>query len=169
VKYANRITGGSVHPDTGDIIPFPMRLSGFVTFNGPILLLCLFTPNQTPVFNAFMQFVNQTYNAGLNYGNRNASSNYTTNDLLRGYGGAVTASIGIAYATRRLLAPQLAGLTGSKMILASAFLNYVAAAIPGAVNCSLMRQKELFDGIEVQDDTGKSHGKSQIAGKQAVY
>ena len=55
------------------------------------------------------------------------------------------------------------------MIFASAFLNYVAAAIPGAVNCGLMRQKELYDGIEVQDETGKSHGKSQIAGKQAVY
>jgi hypothetical protein len=104
VKYANRIAGSSVHPDTGEIIPIPMRLSGFVTFNGPILLFCLFG-SQTPTFNAFMQFVNQTYNAGLNYGNRNASSNYTTTDLMRGYGGAVIASVGLAYATRRALAP----------------------------------------------------------------
>ena len=61
------------------------------------------------------------------------------NDLMRGYLGAVAASMSIAYATRRALAPQLSGLKGAKMIFASAFLNYVAAAIPGAVNCGLMR------------------------------
>jgi len=54
-----------------------MRMSGFVVFNTPILLVILFAKNQTPMFNAGMQVVNQTYNAGMNYGNRNASSEYT--------------------------------------------------------------------------------------------
>ena len=52
-----------------------------------------------------MQMVNQTYNAGLNYGNRNTSSEYTTTDLARGYFGAVAASMTIAFATRKALAP----------------------------------------------------------------
>lgn len=58
VKKASRIAGGAVHPDTNEIIPFYQRLSGFVVFNAPILLLVMFTPNQTPAFNATMQWVN---------------------------------------------------------------------------------------------------------------
>lgn len=45
LKKADKIVGGSVHPDTNEIIPFYMRLSGFVTFNTPILLITLFTRN----------------------------------------------------------------------------------------------------------------------------
>lgn len=104
VKKASRIAGGAVHPDTNEIIPFYQRLSGFVVFNAPILLLVMFTPNQTPAFNATMQWVNQTYNAGMNYGNRNASSEYTTTDLARGYSAAVVTSVGIALVSRSLMA-----------------------------------------------------------------
>ncbi len=52
-----------------------------------------------------MQVLNQTYNAGMNYGNRNASSTYTNTDLARGYFGAVIASIGISVLSRKALSP----------------------------------------------------------------
>ena len=58
VKSASRIAGGAVHPDTNQIIPFYQRLSGFVVFNAPIVFAVMFTPNQTPAFNALMQWVN---------------------------------------------------------------------------------------------------------------
>jgi hypothetical protein len=58
VKRADKLVGGAVHPDTNEIIPFYMRLNGFVVFNCPILLVSLFTRNQTPMFNAGMQLVN---------------------------------------------------------------------------------------------------------------
>ena len=45
LKKADKIVGGSIHPDTNEIIPFYMRLSGFVTFNTPILLITLFAKN----------------------------------------------------------------------------------------------------------------------------
>jgi len=77
IKLAYRIVGSSVHPDTQEIIPHVMRLSGFVLFNLPIATAVIFTRNQTPLFAGGMQWVNQTYNAGMNYGNRNASSTYT--------------------------------------------------------------------------------------------
>ena len=118
VKYASKIVGGAVHPETDEIIPFLMRMSGFVSFNIPILAMMLFTPNQTPVFNAVLQLVNQTYNAGLNYGNRNTSITYTASDLGRGYLGAVVASMGIAYGTRTMLAPKIAKLKGGRNLLA---------------------------------------------------
>lgn len=77
LRTADNIVGGAVHPNTNEIIPLHMRLSGFVVFNTPLALIMLFTRNQSPLFNAFMQWVNQTYNACLNYGNRNASSSLT--------------------------------------------------------------------------------------------
>lgn len=83
----------------------------------------------------------------MNYGNRNATSNYTIQDLGRGYIGAVAASVIIALYSRRLMAPTLRRLTGSKHILANSGLNYMAGAIAGATNLILMRSKELQDGI----------------------
>lgn len=86
-----------------------------------------------------MQWVNQTYNAAMNYGNRNASSTLSTNDLMRGYGGAVAVSVSIALFSRIALAKQISALTGPKLIIANAFLNYFAAAFAGAANLIMMR------------------------------
>jgi len=79
-------------------------MSGFVIFNAPILFGTVLAP-QTPFNIMFWQFANQSYNAGNNYGNRNASSPYTTADMLKGYVGAVTSSIGIAVGLNKLFAP----------------------------------------------------------------
>ena len=45
VKRSDKITGGAVHPDTNELIPIYMRLSGFVVFNTPLVLITLFTRN----------------------------------------------------------------------------------------------------------------------------
>ena len=169
IKQANRVAGGAVHPDTNEIIPFYMRLSGFVVFNAPLVFAVMFTPNQTPLFNAAMQWINQTYNAGMNYGNRNASSEYTTTDLARGYSAAVVTSVGIALISRTLMAKQLSSLSGPRLILTNAALNWLAAACAGFANCALMRQKELFEGIKVfNQDKSICYGKSIEAGKTAL-
>jgi hypothetical protein len=75
----------------------------------------------------------------MNYGNRNASSPYTTADLGRGYAGAVGVSVSIALFSRTMLAPQLARLKGSKLVIANAFLSYFAGALAGSANLVLMR------------------------------
>mmetsp|Transcript_38861 Transcript_38861/g.50879 ORF Transcript_38861/g.50879 Transcript_38861/m.50879 type:complete len:88 (+) Transcript_38861:328-591(+) len=85
----------------------------------------------------------------MNYGNRNASSEYTNGDLARGYSAAVVTSCGIALVSRTLMAKTLSSLSGPRLILMNAFLNYLAAAFSGFANCTLMRQKELFEGIKV--------------------
>lgn len=41
---AQRVASAALHPDTGDTIPLPFRMSGFVPFNGPIcgkLICCM--------------------------------------------------------------------------------------------------------------------------------
>lgn len=165
----SNIVGTAVHPDTNKVIPFYMRLSGFVPFNAPLVFAVLFVRNQSPVFNATMQWLNQTYNAAINYGNRNASSNYTVSDLMKGYTGAVAVSVSIALFTRTIFAPQLATLKGPKLIIANAFLNYIAGASAGASNLALMRWKEVKDGIKVQNEKGDvTYGSSKKAGKKAI-
>lgn len=57
-------------------------------------------------------------------------------------------------------------MSGPKLLFTNALLNYFAAAFAGATNCMLMRQKELFEGIDVYNKDGSvSYGKSKEAGK----
>ena len=85
----------------------------------------------------------------MNYGNRNASSPYTTRDLAKGYTGAVAVSVSIALFTRTIFAKQITAIKGPRLIIANAFLSYIAGATAGACNCMLMRQKEWSEGVEV--------------------
>ena len=45
IRKNNFIAGSAVHPDTNEIIPFYMRLSGFVVFNFPLVFAVLFVRN----------------------------------------------------------------------------------------------------------------------------
>jgi hypothetical protein len=71
-KYQT-IVNASIHPDTNKPVPWVMRMCAFVPTNLPIIFGMLMTP-PTPANTIFWQWINQTYNAGMNYGNRNASS-----------------------------------------------------------------------------------------------
>lgn len=73
LRQKKRIVDASIHPDTGMPVPWIMRMCSFVPTNVPIIFGMLLTP-PTPMNTAFWQWLNQTYNAGMNYGNRNASS-----------------------------------------------------------------------------------------------
>jgi len=90
----------------------------------------------------------------MNYGNRNASSSYTLQDLGKGYGAALASSVLIALYTRRIFAPTLKNLTGPSLTFANSFLNYFAGAFAGATNLVMMRYKELSDGIIIQNKDG---------------
>jgi len=78
-------------------------------------------------------------------------------------------SVSIALFSRRIFAPQLSKMSGSKLIVANAFLNYIASAAAGASNLVLMRYKELEQGISIKNEKGdKEYGKSKAAGKKAI-
>lgn len=73
LRKMQTIVNASIHPDTNAPVPWVMRMCAFVPTNLPIIFGMLMTP-PTPVNTIFWQWINQTYNAGMNYGNRNASS-----------------------------------------------------------------------------------------------
>ncbi len=75
-REAQKVVSSIIHPDTGKAVPFYGRMSGFVPMNLPIVFMLLMAKPTT--FNIiFAQWINQTYNSGMNYSNRNATSVYT--------------------------------------------------------------------------------------------
>ena len=76
LKVAKIVTSTAIHPDTGHLLPWLFRFSSFLPVNIPISFGFIFTA-PTPFNTIFWQWINQTYNAALNYENRNASSKYT--------------------------------------------------------------------------------------------
>ena len=158
----------SIHPDTGDLIPWPARISAFVPTNVPIILGMLTSRTMATTF--FWQWVNQTYNACLNIGNRNASSEQTTEQILKAYVVGTCAAVGVACSLRALTPFVTRGReTGAIATLAPFFIGYAAVASSSSINAYMMRASELDNGINVKDDTtGESFGKSKIAAWQGV-
>lgn len=62
---ARRIVDAALHPDTGEVIPHPFRMSGYVPFNGPICV-AMVASTTTPSL-LFWSWVNQSQNALVNY------------------------------------------------------------------------------------------------------
>ena len=79
--------------------------------------------------------MNQSYNAGVNYSNRNASSNNTKTDIIRGYSGAVFTSLSIIYILINKVFVNVAkNMTGAKQVILTTFSNWVAISMANASN-----------------------------------
>lgn len=104
----------------------------------------------------------------MNYGNRNATSNYTNEDIIKSYLVAVSSSIVVALAIRKALSGYTRNLTGAKLIVANSFSSFWACATAGYLNAFFMRRTELEKGIEVKDEEGNIYGKSKVAASRAV-
>jgi len=66
------ILSSCVHPETDKLLPWPMRVSAFLAVSVP--LMAGMTLSAPTMFNSLMwQWINQSYMAGLNYGNKSAS------------------------------------------------------------------------------------------------
>ena len=102
----------------------------------------------------------------MNYGNRNASTPYTTSELAQSYLAASACSMGIAMVSRTMVADKLKNLKGSRFLMLNAMLNFIAASMAGGLNCALMRWKETKAGVDITNKRGDViYGKSREAGK----
>ena len=89
--------------------------------------------------------------------------------MIQGYLAATATSVGVALITRTMFAKSLAKMSGPKLTLANAALNYLAAALAGPANLALIRYKELQEGVDIQSEQGDvTYGKSKEAGRQAI-
>lgn len=152
-----------LHPDTQLPIPALFRISAFGPVNIPICAGMLMTA-PTPFNIVFWQWVNQSYNAGFNYCNRNASSGLTNEKLAFVYAGATTVSVGLGLGLRKLATRAPASIAAA----VTTAIPYCAVCSANVFNFVSMRSAELSEGIPVKDQDGNVLGKSQEAAKVAL-
>ncbi|XP_027857419.1 sideroflexin-5a isoform X1 [Xiphophorus couchianus] len=163
---AQKIKQAIIHPDTGEKILMPFRMSGFVPFGTPVVV-GLLLPNQTTASTIFWQWLNQSHNACVNYSNRNATKPAPFSKFFQGYVGAVTSAVSIAVGLNVLI-QKADRLSPTTKLLVQRFVPFPAVASANICNVVLMRHTELSDGIAVLDDSGKVVGTSKIAARHAL-
>ena len=155
--------------DTGNLVFKPFRMCGFVPVNIPIL--CGIVLSKPTMFNTILfQWLNQSYNAGLNYGNKNSTCEYTDFDLLKGYVAAVGSSLSVAITLRKLTAGITKTATGKKLLVLNTFVGGSAGACASFCNTYCMRYAETEKGIDVFSDEKVQNkaGVSKECAKSAV-
>ena len=86
---------------------------------------------------------NQSYNATMNYGNANASSPYTTEDISKGAAAAVGSSVAVALTIRQINLKRSAAASGARLIMLNAITSTIACAAGGFANNWFMRSAEM--------------------------
>ncbi|XP_067103663.1 sideroflexin-5b [Osmerus mordax] len=163
---AQKIKQAIIHPDTGEKIFMPFRMSGYVPFGTPIVI-GLLLPNQTVVSTIIWQWLNQSHNACVNYANRNATKPTPTSKFMQGYTGAVTSAVSIAVGLNVLIQKANKLSPATRMII-QRLVPFPAVASANICNVGLMRHNELSEGIDVLDCNGNVVGSSKIAAKHAI-
>lgn len=98
------------NPETGEVVPPPFRMSGYVPFNGPISVAMVATSSTAGLL--FWSWTNQSQNALVNYFNRNADSEMSNETLAMSYGTAVTAALSVGFLLSTVIKKRCAPETG---------------------------------------------------------
>lgn len=105
--------------------------------------------------------MNQSFNALVNYTNRNANSPTTVNQMLVAYVSATSSALLTAICCKSYWQKAATPLI-------QRYVPFAAVAAANCVNIPLMRQNELLQGIEVQDEEGNVVGKSRVAAAKGI-
>ena len=160
VRRAMQLYKSAFHPDSGELQNVFGRMSfqvpGGMLITGAMLQFYKTTPQVV-----FWQWFNQSFNALVNYTNRNANvpTNYT--QLGVAYFSATFAALGTALGLKSALAK-------SSSPLIQRFVPCVAVAASNCVNIPLMRQQELKDGMTLTDEHGETACLSKSCAKDGI-
>ncbi|CAD5216144.1 unnamed protein product [Bursaphelenchus okinawaensis] len=161
IRRAKVLYGSAFHPDSGEL----QNVMGRMCFNvyGSTLMcggMMVFYRSTAGVF--FWQWANQSFNALVNYTNRNAKSPLTKKDLLTAYTSAVSGALGVAFGLKWFCAYKKLSVAWQRLVPIS------AVCVANFINIPLMRQNELKYGMTVSDAEGNEVGKSKTAAFKAI-
>ncbi|XP_004631546.1 sideroflexin-2 [Octodon degus] len=152
--YAKKLYDSAFHPDTGEKMNVIGRMS-FQVPGGMIITGFMLHFYRTMPAVIFWQWVNQSFNALVNYTNRNAASPISVRQMAFSYLTATTTAVATAVSmntwTKR--APPLV----------CRWVPFAAVAAANCVNIPMMRQQELIQGISVKDKNDTEVGHSRRA------
>jgi len=159
--YAQKLYQSAFHPDTGDLQNVAGRMS-FQVPGGTILIGAMLAFYRSTGQVIFWQWANQSFNALVNYTNRNAKSPISTQRLAFAYVTATGSALGVAIGLKAFLA----GRAGN---LAQRLVPLAAVCAANMVNIPLMRQTELTNGLQLLDQNGKEiETRSRLAAVKAI-
>ena len=145
-----RVASAALHPDTGEFIPHPFRMSGYVPFNGPICVAMVASQSTSALL--FWSWANQSQNALVNYYNRNASSEMTNETLLTSYGAAVTSALGVAFRLAKFVQRRYDPAVARNMLR---YVAFPSAVVASSMNCYIVRSPEMRTGMPLVNSRGE--------------
>lgn len=107
------------------------------------------------------QFINQSFNAVVNYTNRNANSPTTVKQLGIAYISATTSALISAIGCKNYWSRKATPLL-------QRYVPFAAVAAANCVNIPFMRQNEIMHGIEVKNEEGEVVGQSRLAAIKGI-
>ncbi|NXP86005.1 SFXN2 protein, partial [Passerina amoena] len=157
--YAKKLYDSAFHPDSGEKMNLIGRMS-FQVPGGMAITGCMLQFYRTVPAVVFWQWVNQSFNAFVNYTNRNAASPISLRQIGVAYvtatSAALATAVGLNLYTKR--APPLL----------ARWVPFAAVAAANCVNIPMMRQQEIINGITVTDENNNELGRSRRAAVKGI-
>jgi len=145
--HAKKVVDSTLHPDTGEPVFFPFRMSCYVLTN-LVVTAGMLQPGMGTVGIVGWQVFNQSLNVAFNTANGNKSSPMSTEVMIKSYLSAVGASCSVALGLNAIV-PRLKVTPSTRQILGR-LIPFAAVATAAGLNTYLMRRDEIVKGIDVR-------------------